>query len=172
MINNPELIKQVIDNIKKLSKEDLDKVMKEADKWYNKEVTDINIGNIDKDIERCKELIKDKHKEWIGMTNQKAIANVLNNYEKIQNEVKELENYINPSKARISYFDTKKRAIVVIEGFIPKQKIKDKIEEYNEEVQEYVEYWRKDPRQLKKETCVSYYKKIALEELLKESEDK
>ena len=77
MINNPELIKQVIDNIKKLSKEDLDKVMKEADEWYNKEVTDTNVGNIDKDINRCKELIKDKHKEWIGMTNQKAIGNVL-----------------------------------------------------------------------------------------------
>ena len=56
----------------------------------NKEVTDTNVGNIEKDIERCKELIKDKHKEWIGLTNQKAIANVLNNYEKIQNEIKEL----------------------------------------------------------------------------------
>lgn len=77
MINNPELIKQIIDNIKKLSKEDLDKVMKEADEWYNKEVTDTDVGNIDKDINRCKELIKDKHKEWIGMTNQKAIGNVL-----------------------------------------------------------------------------------------------
>ena len=137
----------------------------------NKKGSDINVGNIKEDIERCKELIKDKHKEWIGLTNQKAIANVLNNYEKIQNEIKELRNYINPSKARISYFDTKKGANVVIEGFIPKQKIKDKIEEYNEEVQEYVEYWRKDPRQLKKETCVSYYKKIALQELLEESED-
>ena len=138
----------------------------------DKEVTDTNVGNIEEDIERCKELIKDKHKEWIGLTNQKAIANVLEAYEILQNKVKELENYINPSKTRISYFDTKKGANVVIEGFIPKQKIKDKIEEYNEEVQEYVEYWRKDPRQLKKETCVSYYKKIALEELLEESEDK
>lgn len=95
----------------------------------NKKGSDINVGSIEKDIERCKELIKDKHKEWIGLTNQKAIANVLNNYEILQNKVKELENYINPSKARISYFDTKKGANVVIEGFIPKQKIKDKIEE-------------------------------------------
>ena len=43
----------------------------------NIEVSDTNVGNIDKDINRCKELIKDKHKEWIGMTNQKAIGNVL-----------------------------------------------------------------------------------------------
>ena len=86
MINNPELIKQIIDNIKKLSKEDLDKVMKEADKWYNREVTDTNVGYIEEDIERCKELIKDKHKEWIGLTNQKAIANVLEAYEKLKNK--------------------------------------------------------------------------------------
>lgn len=36
MVNNPELIEQAINNIKKLSKEDLDKIMKEADEWYNK----------------------------------------------------------------------------------------------------------------------------------------
>lgn len=35
------------------------------------------MNNIDEDIERCKELIKNRHKEWIGMTNQKAIGNVL-----------------------------------------------------------------------------------------------
>lgn len=47
----------------------------------NIEVSDTNVGNIEKDINRCKELIKDKHKEWIGMTNQKAIENVLKKYE-------------------------------------------------------------------------------------------
>lgn len=56
----------------------------------NKEVTDTNVGSIEKDIERCKELIKDKHKEWIGLTNQKAIENVLNDYENLQNNVKKL----------------------------------------------------------------------------------
>lgn len=33
--------------------------------------------NIDKDIERCKELIKAEHSNWIGMSNQDAISNVL-----------------------------------------------------------------------------------------------
>ena len=33
--------------------------------------------NIDKDIERCKELIKTEHSNWIGMSNQDAISNVL-----------------------------------------------------------------------------------------------
>lgn len=47
MINNSELIKQVINNIKKLSKEDLDKIMKEADEWYNDNIDNINKVNIE-----------------------------------------------------------------------------------------------------------------------------
>ena len=39
------------------------------------------------------------------------------------------KNYINPSKTRISYYDTKKGTEVVIKGFIPESKIKEKIEE-------------------------------------------
>lgn len=43
---------------------------------------------------------------------------------------KELEqNYINPSKARFTYFDNGKGTKVVIEGFIPKSKVREKIEE-------------------------------------------
>ena len=37
--------------------------------------------NIDKDIERCKELIKEEHSNWIGLTNQEAIENVLSELE-------------------------------------------------------------------------------------------
>ena len=47
MVNNPELIKQIIDNIKKLSKEDLDKVMKEANEWYNDKIDNTNNVNIE-----------------------------------------------------------------------------------------------------------------------------
>lgn len=36
---------------------------------------------IDKDIERCKELIKEEHSNWIGLTNQEAIENVLKELE-------------------------------------------------------------------------------------------
>ena len=43
---------------------------------------------------------------------------------------KELEqNYINPSKARFSYYDTDKGKKVVIEGFIPKSKVRERIKE-------------------------------------------
>ena len=37
--------------------------------------------NIDKDINRCKELIKEEHSNWIGLTNQEAISNVLSDRE-------------------------------------------------------------------------------------------
>ena len=59
------------------------------------------------------------------------------------------QEYINPNKARISYFDYKKRINVVIEGFIPKSKVEELIEEvkkdenisisdFQEYAQEYV----------------------------------
>ena len=168
MINNPELIKQVIDNIKKLSKEDLDKVMKETDEWYNKEATDINVGNIEEDIERCKELIKDKHKEWIGLTNQKAIANVLEAYEKLQNKL----------------LDTMKGTKIIREEtpeyirvtYIPKQKIKDKIEELKYRADGIAGTYQyadsQEHLQEKKNKVIELRTKaMALEELLKE-EDK
>ena len=39
------------------------------------------MSDLDKDIERCKELMKEEHSNWIGMTNQDAIYNVLFNLE-------------------------------------------------------------------------------------------
>lgn len=40
--------------------------------------------NIDKDIDRCKELIKIEHSNWIGMSNQEAISNVLSEFETLR----------------------------------------------------------------------------------------
>ena len=120
----------------------------------NIEVSDTNVGNIDKDINRCKELIKDKHKEWIGMTNQKAIENVLKKYE----ELKVLEDDIQDK--RIAYIDTPEFK----DAFVPKQKIKDKIEEYKELV---VDFEKTDNTgRFKKQNCINYYKLEALKELL------
>ena len=44
--------------------------------------------NIDKDIERCKELIKTEHSNWIGLTNQEAIENVLSELEETKATLK------------------------------------------------------------------------------------
>lgn len=44
----------------------------------------------------------------------------------LKTDNKELEeNYINPSKARFTYFDNGKGTKVVIEGFIPKSKVEE-----------------------------------------------
>lgn len=51
MINNPELIKQVINNINKLSKEDLDNVIKKANEEYNKYIFSEFKNNFSNQIE-------------------------------------------------------------------------------------------------------------------------
>ena len=61
MVNNPELIEQTINNIKKLSKEDLDKVMKEADEWYNKEKINNITQRLNNKIEKLKQRISKMH---------------------------------------------------------------------------------------------------------------
>lgn len=53
--------------------------------------------NIDKDIERCKELIKTEHSNWIGMSNQDAIENVLLRLEGLE----KIFNLIDESAVRI-----------------------------------------------------------------------
>lgn len=59
-------------------------------------------SNIDKDIERCKELIKTEHSNWIGMSNQDAISNVLSKLEKKDNIIFETKKYLeNMTKSSI-----------------------------------------------------------------------
>lgn len=53
-------------------------------------------------------------------------------------------------------------------NYISKDKIREKIEEYEEFVNEFEEYWSKDPRQFRKNKSVDYYKIEALRELLEE----
>ena len=54
MINNPKLIEKVKENIKKISKEDLEKAMKKVDEWYDAELNKC-IDRFDK---------KEVEKEW------------------------------------------------------------------------------------------------------------
>ena len=54
--------------------------------------------NLEEDIKRCKELIKEEHSNWIGLSNQASISNVLSSLEnsiskdKIMEYKKEAEN--------------------------------------------------------------------------------
>lgn len=73
---------------------------------------------------------------WLMKTNHvldeenKKVRQAIENLIKENKELK--ENYINPSKARISYYDNKNRTQVVIEGFIPKSKVKEHVEKLAE----------------------------------------
>lgn len=77
-------------------------------KKSNIERTDINVGNIEKDIKRCEQLIKPEHANWIGISNQLAIAHLIERIKELEEE-----NYV--------------QKIALLENSIPKQKIKNLI---------------------------------------------
>ena len=60
---------------------------------------------------------------WVelGEREKQAIENLIARNKDLE------KNYINPNKARISYFDKGKGTEVVIEGFIPVSKVQEKI---------------------------------------------
>ena len=61
-----------------------------------------------------------------------AILNLIAENKELKEKNKKIkQEYINPNKARISYFDHKKRTNVVIEGFIPKSKVEETIQTMN-----------------------------------------
>ena len=79
-------------------------------------------------IERCNELIKEKHANWIGLSNQKAIRNVLQELERLQKDKAELMNeYHKRVQERIDIEQELKDSI-------SKDKIRDKIEELEKEI--------------------------------------
>lgn len=149
----------------------------------NKKGSDINVGNIEEDIKVLKNIEKLRRiefKHYVTDREEQALKNILLYYtkqmqtnEELRKKVKELGNYINPSKARISYFDTKKGANVVIEGFIPKQKIKAKIEELKYRADGIAGTYQyadsQEHLQEKKKIVIELRTKVeVLEELLKE----
>lgn len=90
----------------------------------NIERTDINVGSIEKDVKRCEQLIKPEHANWIGISNQLAIAHVVDRVKELEEENKK---YI------VQLTDEQYRNLVdVIRKEVKKefeQKVKDKIEE-------------------------------------------
>lgn len=83
---------------------------------------------MEEDIKILEELLQGAKDN--GMYNNNKYFYSIENLIKGYRELK--KNYINPSKARISYYDTKKGTEVVIEGFIPKSKVKELHKEYYE----------------------------------------
>lgn len=131
--------------------------------------------SIEEDVKRCKELIKIEHANWIGMSNQSAISNVLAEREQDKKRIKQLEKENGELRERVKELEEDLySANKIVEEYIdsiPKQKIKDKIEELKKQRRElgFKTYLRKedminDDREI---VC----KISVLEELLQE-EDK
>ena len=76
------------------------------------------MSNIEKDIKRCEQLIKPEHANWIGISNQLAIAHVLNRTKELE------EKYLHKKLA-------KEEVEEFLECSIPIKRVKDKIEKNN-----------------------------------------
>ena len=50
--------------------------------------SDKNVGNIEEDIKRCEQLIKPEHASWIGISNQSAIAHLIEKIKELEEENK------------------------------------------------------------------------------------
>ena len=72
----------------------------------------MDLDNIEKEIKRCEELIKPEHANWIGISNQLAIAGLLH-------RIKETDNDLTTVYSK-GYEDCRQKYM---------QKVKDKIEE-------------------------------------------
>ena len=79
-------------------------------------------SNIEKDIKRCEELIKKEHANWIGISNQLAIAHVVDRIKELEEENKRL-------KAKIDVTNWQEKTVYesLKERYIPKQKVKNLI---------------------------------------------
>ena len=99
------------------------------------EGSNTNVGSIEKDIKRCEELIKPEHANWIGISNQSAIAHVVDRVKELEIKQKEMcEEYCLKTE-RIKKLEEEnqqknmfvKMAKEVIENSILKQKVEGEI---------------------------------------------
>ena len=91
--------------------------------------------DIEKDIKRCEELIKPEHSNWIGISNQLAIAHVVDRVKEVENDLTTvyLKGYADAEekyKKRIKELEEENyvQKVALLENSVPKQKVKDKIE--------------------------------------------
>ena len=83
-------------------------------------------------IERCRELIKDAHKEWIGISNQNAIETILNLIDEQQKEIEEKDKsifYLENEAGKIIEEELNNAKVDLYRNFIPKEAIREKIDD-------------------------------------------
>lgn len=85
---------------------------------------------IEEDIKRCEKLTEPQNANWIGISNQLAIVHLIERIKELEEQVKILdEAYTGVIKESKKWFD-------IAHSSIPKQKVKDKIEEINKEYED------------------------------------
>ena len=104
--------------------------------------SDKNVASIEKDIKRCEELIRPEHANWIGISNQLAIAHVVDRVKEVENDLTTvyLKGYADAEekyKARIKEVESKLKESnkqldldYVDKNYIPVEKVNDEIEKY------------------------------------------
>ena len=95
------------------------------------------MSSIEEDIKRCEQLTRPEHASWIGLSNQKAILHVLEDYTR-QKQINEEHKKINGElREKVKELEKENELILnskigvdlSYDDYVPKQKIKDKIEE-------------------------------------------
>lgn len=90
--------------------------------------------SIEEDVKRCKKLIKIEHANWIGMSNQSAISNVLAELEQDKKRIQELEKEKQRYKIAFNQqLEVLKDTVKKLNDSIPTQKVIDKIKEIKED---------------------------------------
>ena len=79
------------------------------------------MSNIEENIKRCEQLIKPEHANWIGISNQLAIAHLIERIKELEEENNKKQKYIN-------------MASEVVENSILKQKVKDVLQNNRNEI--------------------------------------
>ena len=74
--------------------DDTDYLIEREESIEYEEGSDMNVGSMEKDIKRCEELIKPQHANWIGISNQLAIAHVVDKVKELEEEILNKENKI------------------------------------------------------------------------------
>lgn len=121
----------------------------------NIERTDTNVGNIKKDIERCKQLIKPEHANWIGISNQLAIAHMIDRIKELEAKL-EFKKWGDLDNTQFEEY---------MNQFIPKQKVKDSYLKMEKEYARKVYDNNYNRNEVKKE---EFYKRQVYEELLED----
>lgn len=98
------------------------------------------MSDIEKDIKRCEQLTKPEHANWIGISNQLAIAHIVDRVKEVENDLTTvyLKGYADAEekyKKRIKELEEENyvQKIALLENSIPKQKVKEILIEIQEE---------------------------------------